>query len=517
MLRKLNEGMLPMGQGNGRLYLFPIFLIGLVLALFLRVGPEVADDGAFFLRYAINMLQGEFWVWNVGEPPVWGASAPFYPFALLPALAMGLSPHGAVVATGIVLTSASLAFAAMMLTRKFGLTAGLFFYSVVVLDSRLMYWSVAGLETPLTLCLLTLALWVLLYDTRYWVIGMVAGALMVNKLDTAPLGFLLLAAVSIRDKKIPAISIGIAGATAILFYGFAWIYFGAPVPNSFLTKAFHQSHMSKLDWGWFTSEVLYGGFRKLSLVLTLTCIVLLARERTPARALVFFVAGGIATHWAAYTYKYPFEPYVWYTLPSAFLMAAGGAIGLAVLWRLVAHKLQTASIFVSHSALVAACLTGVALFIYCFRAEMPIGRHVSRMAAIEIVRANAGRWVDLHVPKEYVLYSAWGNSALYANRHAIDGSFLNRRYEEGPVIKKFTPEVVILRNFGKSLLEFNIGGLLGQDDRNYLKRNYVPVADCSNRSIETGWRVVSYAVLIRGDLARQIPQDKNEVPFCRPL
>ena len=73
---------------------------------------ELSDDGAFFLRYAQNTLNGHFWVWNVGEAPIWGASAPFYPFLL--AIPLGFfSPLESAIVIGAVLYSATVFLCAL--------------------------------------------------------------------------------------------------------------------------------------------------------------------------------------------------------------------------------------------------------------------------------------------------------------------------------------------------------------------------------------------------------------------
>ncbi|HLX88067.1 MAG TPA: hypothetical protein VKR22_06385, partial [Acidimicrobiales bacterium] len=63
-----------------------------VFAIRYRLGPELHDDGAFFLRYAINMAHGHFWVWNPGHSPVWGASAPLWPLLVAGPIAAGADP-----------------------------------------------------------------------------------------------------------------------------------------------------------------------------------------------------------------------------------------------------------------------------------------------------------------------------------------------------------------------------------------------------------------------------------------
>jgi len=64
----------------------------------------------------------------------------------------------------------------------------------------------------------------------------------------------------------------------------------------------------------------------------------------------------------------------------------------------------------------------------------------------EFDRAEAGRWVDANTPENFVVYSMWGNPAYYSRRKVLDGSFLNRKFEEADLIKKYRPEILILQN-----------------------------------------------------------------------
>src|SRR5688572_24445108 len=162
---------------------FAMATVVYALSMYMRVGVELADDGAFFLRYAQNMLEGEFWVWNLGEAPVWGASAPLYPVVLALVMKLGVAPIPALIGSSTVMTAVALSIAAMVLAGRFGLVAGVTFVFLAALDSGVMYFASAGLETPLTLLLLASGLWALLAPSRGWVLGLVAGLLMVNKLD----------------------------------------------------------------------------------------------------------------------------------------------------------------------------------------------------------------------------------------------------------------------------------------------------------------------------------------------
>ncbi|MDD5760246.1 MAG: hypothetical protein PHI06_14330, partial [Desulfobulbaceae bacterium] len=141
----------------------------LLIAMQYRLGMELADDGAFFLRYAENMLKGELWVWNLGEAPVWGASAPLYPLIIALPMALGVSPEVAIVGAGLALASVSLAAVTLMLAHRFGAITGFAFLAFSTLDTGMMYFSGAGLESPLTITLLAFALWTLLYKPSAWV------------------------------------------------------------------------------------------------------------------------------------------------------------------------------------------------------------------------------------------------------------------------------------------------------------------------------------------------------------
>src|SRR4029079_3705419 len=131
-------------------------LLVLAAAILLRRGPELLDDGAFFLRYAENALRGELWVWNPGEPPVWGASAPLWPLLLALPMALGMSGPAAAAWVGASLMLIAIAIVALALRSASGTMAAAAFVLLAALDSQLMYFATAGLETPLTVLLLAL-------------------------------------------------------------------------------------------------------------------------------------------------------------------------------------------------------------------------------------------------------------------------------------------------------------------------------------------------------------------------
>ncbi|HNE17226.1 MAG TPA: hypothetical protein PLL39_14405, partial [Rhodocyclaceae bacterium] len=139
--------------------LFFVLCAGVYLFLMnAHKAAELADDGAFFLRYAVNMLHGHFWVWNIGEAPVWGASAPLFPVFLTLPLMFGFDPVTTVMNAGIVAGAAGLSVIAWLLAKRISLVAGLGFLAFSATSSQITYWVGSGLETPLTIILLAFAL-----------------------------------------------------------------------------------------------------------------------------------------------------------------------------------------------------------------------------------------------------------------------------------------------------------------------------------------------------------------------
>jgi hypothetical protein len=421
--------------------LLALFLATIVVLLFgmqLRMGEELLDDGAFFLRYAVNAANGEFWVWNQGEPPVWGASAPFYPILIALPIALGVPPVTALVVTGMALSVLSFAALVTLVARHFGVFAGISLLVFLFLDSNLMWMSVNGLESPLTVALLTAGVWALLARRGALLVGLVAGLLMVHKLDLVPVGGLLLLALWLRDVKLPVRGFVLAALIATLWYGFAWWYFGAPIPNSFLTKAVHQDHLPKtIDWTWFGHLVLWVGVHKWLVGLSLIAVALGGRSRWP---LHLFLLGTVATHVIAYSIRYPFEPYNWYAVPSVLALCVTGAIGITLMGERLGAYLPTRPAVVRSLM----SLTLIVIFGFSYPEERAQTRWMTMFTTHqEHDRAEAGRWVAAHAPSGFGVYTAWGNPAYFSDRYVYDGSFLNRPYEDGDLIATYRPEIVI--------------------------------------------------------------------------
>jgi hypothetical protein len=159
----------------------------------------------------------------------------------------------------------------------------------------------------LTVALMSAGVWVLFRRSAVWKVGLVAGLLMINKLDLVPVGMLLILARWVQMKRCPVQAISITVALACAWYSFAWWYFGAPVPNSFLTKSLHQGALPHIiDWTWFGTFLFLNGLHRWLTILATLAIWFRFRKVLP---ILVFLVGTIAVHLFAYTLKYQFEPY----------------------------------------------------------------------------------------------------------------------------------------------------------------------------------------------------------------
>lgn len=472
------------------LFLFASLAL-LLFGMHARMGPELADDGAFFLRYAENMVAGEFWAWNLGEAPVWGASAPLYPLVVAAVIKLGLAPMTAMVATGFGLTSASLAVIGVLLARHFGIVAGIAFVCLAAFDAGVTYYAGSGLETPVTFAVLAFALWALLEGKGAWWVGVAAALLMINKLDLVPTGGLLLFAMWLRDRRFPARAVVVAAGVAAVWYGFAWFHFGAPVPNSFLTKLIHQADMPRsIDWTWFSTLVFGTGARPWLGVLVLLLPLARGRLLLPLAALL---VGTLVTHVIAYSIKFPFEPYNWYAMPAVLCLLALASISISGIAARVAALAPGRGAALKLAA-TATVLSAIVWFnVDAERKVTAFNIEFTRL--YEHDRAEAGRWVARNTPEDFRVFSMWGNPAYHSRRHVLDGSFLNRKVDHPDLVSHFKPELLIMQSNPGSTPRAPI--FASNMDSGY---TLVKVFDTSFNA----GRDYFFSVLVRDDLVGQV-------------
>ncbi len=294
-----------MSARNFRWIAATIFLLALVARLV--PGPRTIDDAYITFRYARNLLAGEGFVFNLGEP-VLGTTTPLFTFLMagVGLFAGGLNAPFPELALGVSAIADGLsAIALLAIGRKLGSAwagagAGLAWakapFSVT--------FAIGGLETSVYAFLLLAACWAYL-EKRYSVSGALAALGLLTRPDA-----LLLIVPLILDRLFFAPRRGaprVAINEAMLFmlplavWGiFAWVYFGSPFPQSVAAKsaAYHIPELAAL-------------------------IRLLQHYATPFFEHLTFGTGWIPVGWVLY----PFLSYVGWRgasklVPSAWVFAA---------------------------------------------------------------------------------------------------------------------------------------------------------------------------------------------------
>lgn len=398
--------------------------------------PHFFDDASFFFRYAESLARGGGLRWNAGEEPVWGASAPLWALVLGGLTRLGLTPESAALGAGWVLTLVSAVFLALTALRCVGFSGAVWCILLGATNWRFCAGAVQGMESPVAYLLVSAGLLALSGQSRWPTVGVLAGLSLVHKIDFAPFGFLLLAGLWIRDRRIPWRDVIVAAGLAAAWYSFAWVYFGSPLPNSFLTKL--NASYGRMDRDWFATIALLEGGR-----LVLVGGAVLALPALWSRKPVLLGAGGLIVSFVAgYTLKPPPEGFVWYQAPvqPALILLAGCGIGAAMESLCAARAMaSTWRVFTQVAALAA-------LGVVVFRQDRPLGRQcIDYVAHFERDRSDAGRWIDAHAAPDATLLTGFGNIAYYAHRRTIDTTFLNRRpplASPGELIAMYRPEFV---------------------------------------------------------------------------
>ncbi len=433
----------------------------------------IADDAGFFLRYADNFLLGEFWVWNQGEAPIWGASAPLYPLILAIPRALGATARDAALWSGIALTLSSLSIIFFSVTARFGVLAASGLSLMLITNPDFVYFSYCGLETPLTLLLLSLTLRSLTHTTNQTYLGVLAGFLMIQKFDLIPAGILLLLAQGVKLQHVPTKAIFTAVILGASWYLFAWLYFGFPLPNSLLTKLLFQNDLPHIiDKTWFTKLTLFNYFQ-----VVISAVALLSFRNRDNRPFLLFFGGLILTHCIVYSIKPPFEPYDWYGIPTIFSVAVLSMLGLVELCK---SKKNQSAITIACSAIFITSLLLVTLFTFSDRANQ-------RSHFLEAMNdwSKAGTWVNQNTPPHYKVFTMWGNPAYFSNRYVYDGSFLNMKYDPENIVQKKQPEILILA--------IEPGSEINKPRFPYLEKNNI----LNYTVVKT---ILDFAILMRKDL-----------------
>lgn len=233
-----------MRQSAIRIFFVPALLVIVALAARVVPGPRTIDDSYITFRYARNLLAGNGFTYNPGER-VQGTTTPLYTLLMagLGVLAGGAQAPFPTLALSVnTLADAGTAVLLFYLGKRLGsprvgfgagLAWGVAPFSVT--------FAIGGLETSVYVLLLTGC--AAAYAGRRNVLAALCGALaLLTRPDAlillGPLALDRLARLALRRDPEDKLQFGELAALlpVILWFGFAWVYFGSPVAHSVQAK-----------------------------------------------------------------------------------------------------------------------------------------------------------------------------------------------------------------------------------------------------------------------------------------
>jgi hypothetical protein len=224
--------------------ILPLLMILVAVAARLIPGPRTIDDSFITFRYARNILAGDGFVYNPGAQ-VLGTTTPLYTFSMviLGALTGGVNapfPWLALVLNTIADTLTCVLLWQLgkhLSNERVGLAAG-FTWAIA---PHSVTFAIGGLETSVYVMLLTAAAYFYMIKKR------IPASLAASLAFTTRPDALILIGPFILDRLVRAIhpklkeklgwqEILALALPAVLWNGFAWLYFGSPVPQSVQAK-----------------------------------------------------------------------------------------------------------------------------------------------------------------------------------------------------------------------------------------------------------------------------------------
>lgn len=220
----------------------PIIFIAIagLAALQLALCSLVTVEDAFIsLRYARNLAEGGGPVFNLGEP-VNAMTAPLHVFLMTPFFWMVDDPmfFNKLLGAAAGVTSAIIVAGAFRENSKIAS----FVFAAALLPAPLMFWSVAGLETPFLALIVAAAVRLVPKaaegnDRAYLNLCMIAGVAFLFRYNSAVFFSPVLLAIGLRNFSLSKVRAWIAGGAApIVWLAFCWWYYHDFLPTSFYVK-----------------------------------------------------------------------------------------------------------------------------------------------------------------------------------------------------------------------------------------------------------------------------------------
>ena len=464
-----------------------LLIAALVVGLVAAFWEYTQDDVFITYVYSRNLVEGLGFVFNPGEQ-VQGTTTPLY--TLLMAGVYMLTPdllHAGNALGGVFLL---LSCGLIWLLRPHADILTRLAACLLVVSSPLIYVSL-GMETLLYTLLLLFGFW--LWARRLVIPALLVAALLTwTRADGVVLGGTL-GLLALWDAARGRLSPGRMVAAGLVYalvtaawFGFAWAYFGTPLPNTFSAK---EDSLGGLRFivdgiGFFNS--FYG-------------------NNPPALiGLLFVPVGGWAAWcrpdlralslWALlYTLGYTIlnTTAFWYYTPLAIVLMMLAALGAQQVFSLLARRLKHADAPLIRLAAVG--LLAVAVGLSVARA-LDFAAPPPRVAAYERV----GRWINANTPAEATLtVGDLGIMGYHARRHTVDspGLIVPDMYykNDAYAVMKYKTDLVVATRY------FSWAAISGLD---WFRDHYMPLVQIS----EAGDVEFSPMIIFQRRLALTPPQ-----------
>ena len=294
---------------------------------------RLPDDAWTVLRYARNLIEGNGWVYNVGES-VNASTSPLNTIAIAGLGFLFGDLTAAQVAVFVLGIGGAAACAFVAVRLRHGLFAGAV-AATFILFAPLLH-STIGMESPLFLLGLT-ATWLAWSVDRYVLAAFLLGLFTLARPDAALLAPALLADRALRRlplHDLPYWKMLAAGAVPILPWAvFASLQFGNPLPSTLAAKMAqgasgwwdHTLYFrgAKYSLEFFDSRDLFDSHRPMAVFLVLGAVATIVRRHAVLPIVVFEVLHSAA--YAALGVPY----YQWYasSLHLTFALVAAAMVG----------------------------------------------------------------------------------------------------------------------------------------------------------------------------------------------
>ena len=215
----------------------PLLWLVLTLAVAARVafGPHVTDDAFITFRYALHLAAFDGFTFN-SPAHVLGTTSPLLALLLAGCRLAGAGPIHASLAIATAADAVTIAATAALLDRAGFRAAGLLAGAAIAVWPAYVTWSVSGMETSLSVALVTLSFHALA-SNRPARAGVWTGLAGLARPDGALVAVAIGAFLVWRARRDAARYLAVTALVVLPWLVFATVYFGSPIPTSVVAKA----------------------------------------------------------------------------------------------------------------------------------------------------------------------------------------------------------------------------------------------------------------------------------------